>query len=133
MSISLAKGQKVDLTKGNAGLNQIMVGLGWDEASKGGSGLLGGLFGGKKEQDIDCDASAILCKNGRCEGKKDVIYFGNLKHFSNAVTHMGDNLTGAGDGDEEQILVELNKIPAEYDKIVFVVNIYQAVSSLLVF
>lgn len=128
MSVSLKKGQKVDLTKGNAGLNQIMVGLGWDEADKSGKGLFGGLFFGKKTQDIDCDASAILCKKGRCEGKKDVVYFGNLKHFSNAITHMGDNLTGAGEGDDEQILVELNKVPADYDKIVFVVNIYQAIA-----
>lgn len=128
MSVSLKKGQKVDLTKGNSGLNQIMVGLGWDEANKSGKGLFGGLFGGKKVQDIDCDASAILCKNGKCEGKKDVVYFGNLKHISNAVTHMGDNLTGAGEGDDEQILLELNKVPADYDKIVFVVNIYQAIA-----
>ena len=128
MSVSLKKGQKVDLTKGNAGLNQIMIGLGWDEVEKNGGGFFGGLFGGKKGQDIDCDASVILCKNGKCEGKKDVVYFGNLKHFSNAVQHMGDNLTGGGDGDDEQILVELGKIPAEYDKIVFVVNIYQAIA-----
>lgn len=58
---------------------------------------------------------------------KDVIYFGNLQHRSGAVKHMGDNLTGAGDGDDEQIVIELNQVPAEYDRIVFVVNIYQAV------
>lgn len=129
MSVSLKKGQKVDLTKGNAGLNQIIVGLGWDEAEQNGNSILGGLFNGKpKKQNIDCDASAILCKNGRCVNKKDVVYFGNLRHPSNAIRHMGDNLTGAGDGDDEQIMVELNKISSEYDKIVFVVNIYQAIA-----
>ena len=56
----------------------------------------------------------------------DVVYYGNLTHRSGAVRHCGDNLTGAGDGDDEQIIVELAKVPAEYDKIVFTVNIYQA-------
>lgn len=128
MSVNLQKGQKVDLTKGNEGLNQIMIGLGWDEAKKSAKGFIGGLFGGAGAQNIDCDASAILCKNGRCENKQDVIYFGNLKHGSGAVKHMGDNLTGAGEGDDEQIKVELNKIPEAYDKIIFVVNIYQAIA-----
>lgn len=75
---------------------------------------------------IDCDASAIICKNGRLMDNKDVVYFGNLKHNSGAVCHMGDNLTGAGDGDDEQIVVDLMRLPEAYDKIVFVVNIYQA-------
>lgn len=128
MSVSLQKGQKVDLTKGNAGLSKIMVGLGWDEVQpekKG--GLLGGLFGGGKKQDIDCDASAILLsEGGKLAGVPDVVYFGNLTHASNSVRHMGDNLTGAGDGDDEQIMVDLSTVPARYEKIVFVVNIYQA-------
>lgn len=128
MSISLQKGQKVDLTKGNSGLNKIMIGLGWDENEepKKKGGMLGGLFKAQK-QDIDCDASAILCKGGKFTDGQDVIYFGNLRHASGAVIHQGDNLTGAGDGDDEQILVELNKVPREFDKIVFVVNIYQAI------
>ncbi len=119
MSVNLQKGQKVDLTKGNSGLKTLVVGLGWDEAPRKFS-----LF--TKHEDIDCDASALLLKNGKLTGNVDVVYYGNLTHRSGAVRHCGDNLTGAGDGDDEQIIVELAKVPAEYDKIVFTVNIYQA-------
>lgn len=121
MSVNLQKGQKVDLTKGNAGLKTLVVGLGWDEAPRGFS-----LF--NKREDIDCDASGILVSaaSGKLAGAMDVVYFGNLQHRSGAVRHMGDNLTGAGDGDDEQILVELNRLGNDYSKIVFVVNIYQA-------
>lgn len=122
MSISLQKGQKVSLSKDNAGLSNVLIGLGWDEVKRS----KGGFFA-PKPQDIDCDASAILLKNGKFAGKKDLVYFGNLRHSSGTVQHMGDNLTGAGAGDDEQILVDLSKVPAEYDKIVIVVNIYQAV------
>lgn len=124
MSVSLQKGQKVSLTKDNGGLNKIVVGLGWDEMQTKSSGLAG-LFGGKK-QSIDCDASALLLTNGKLMKKEDLVYFGNLKHSSHAVNHMGDNLTGEGDGDDEQIAIELSKIPPNYDRIVIVVNIYQA-------
>ena len=128
MSISLQKGQKVSLSKESAGLGKVIVGLGWDEAKKGvGSGLLNALFGSSSMvQDIDCDASAIMLKGGKLKGSKDIVYFRNLKHSSGTVQHMGDNLTGAGDGDDEQIIVDLASVPAEYDKIVFVVNIYSA-------
>lgn len=121
MSVNLQKGQKVDLTKGNAGLKSLVVGLGWDEAPKKFA-----LF--NKQEDIDCDASAILIteSTGKLAGPIDVVYYGQLQHRSGAVRHCGDNLTGAGDGDDEQIIVELNKVPAEYNKIVFVVTIYQA-------
>lgn len=121
MSVNLQKGQKVDLTKGNAGLKALVVGLGWDEARKRFP-----LF--SKRQDIDCDASAILinAQTGKLAGTVDVVYYGNLTHKTGAVRHCGDNLTGAGDGDDEQIIVELNKVPADYSKIVFVVTIYQA-------
>ena len=122
MSVSLQKGQKVSLSKEHAGLSKMMVGLGWDEAQK----AKGGFFA-PKPKPIDCDASALLLKNGRLCDKSDIIYFGNLGHKSGAIQHMGDNLTGAGEGDDEQILVDLSKIPAEYDRIVMVVNIYQAV------
>jgi stress response protein SCP2 len=122
MSISLQKGQKVSLSKDHAGLSKVVVGLGWDEAKR----EKGGFFA-PKPQPIDCDASAILLKNGRLFDKGDLIYFGNLRHRTGSVVHQGDNLTGAGDGDDEQIIVDLSSIPAEYDKIVFVVNIYQAV------
>lgn len=121
MSVNLQKGQKVDLTKGNTGLRTIVVGLGWDEAPHGFS-----LF--SRRQDIDCDASAILINSnsGKLNGPVDVVYYGNLTHRSGAIRHCGDNLTGAGEGDDEQIIVELNKVPSDYSKIVFVVTIYQA-------
>jgi stress response protein SCP2 len=128
MSISLQKGQKVSLSKESAGLGKVIVGLGWDEAKKSvGGGLLNALFGSSSMvQDIDCDASAIMLKGGKLKGSKDIVYFRNLKHSSGTVQHMGDNLTGAGAGDDEQIIVDLASVPAEYDKIVFVVNIYSA-------
>ena len=117
MSVNLQKGQKVDLTKGNAGLKSLVVGLGWDEAPKKFS-----LF--SKQEDIDCDASAILIteSTGKLAGPIDVVYYGQLQHRSGAIRHCGDNLTG----DDEQIIVELNRVPADYNKIVFVVTIYQA-------
>ena len=90
-------------------------------------GLFGALFGSPSHQAIDCDASAIMLKNGKFTDKTDLVYFGNLKHKSGTVNHMGDNLTGAGEGDDEQIVIDLSRVPAEYDKIVIVVNIYQAV------
>ena len=121
MSVNLQKGQKVDLTKGNSGLKTLVVGLGWDEAPKKFS-----LF--SRQQDIDCDASALLinAQSGKLAGPVDVVYYGQLMHRSGAVRHCGDNLTGAGEGDDEQIIIELNKVPADYSKIVFVVTIYQA-------
>ena len=129
MGINLKKGQKIDLTKnGGAGLSRVMVGLGWDEAPQGSGGLLGALFGGG--QTIDCDASAILCG---ADGKvinpdvhKNCVFYGNLRDSSGAIVHQGDNLTGAGEGDDEQIMVTLNKVPQNIGKIVFVVNIYHA-------
>ena len=122
MSVSLQKGQKVSLSKENAGLSKVVIGLGWDEVQKG----KGGFFA-KKPKPIDCDASALLLINGRLNNKEDIIYFGNLRHKSGTIQHMGDNLTGAGEGDDEQIIVDLANVPAEYDRIVLVVNIYQAV------
>ena len=122
MSVNLQKGQKVDLTKGNPGLKRLIVGLGWDEAEK-----KVGLFGRKKGADIDCDASALVCgAGGKLLDKDDIVYFGNLKHRTGAITHLGDNLTGEGEGDDEQLIVELNAIPESYEKIIFVVNIYKA-------
>lgn len=129
MSVNLQKGQKVELRKSSGGgLSSVTVGLGWDEAqASGGGGLLSSLFGsGGAKQDIDCDASAFVCRNGKLAAKSDVVYFGNLTHSSGFVRHMGDNLTGAGEGDDEQIIVQLDKLPQEYDKIVFVVNVFQA-------
>ncbi len=121
MSVNLRKGQKVELRKNNGGaLRRVMVGLGWDEVRQ-----KRGFFA-PRPQDIDCDASAILCVNGRLANVADLVFYNNLTHRSGAVRHMGDNLTGAGDGDDEQIMVDLTSLPGEYDKIVFVVTIYQA-------
>ena len=122
MSINLQKGQKIDLTKGNNSLKGVMVGLGWDDATPQGGGFLG-MFKGATH-DFDCDASAILCDaNGKF---KDIVYYGALTHPSRAIIHQGDNLTGAGAGDDEQIFVDLPSVPADIHKIVFVVNIYDA-------
>ncbi len=128
MGINLQKGQKIDLTKGGGGLRQVMVGLGWDEAQGSVGGLLG-LFKSKPES-IDCDASVILCgPNGKIisnDIKQTCVFLGNLRHPSGAIVHQGDNLTGAGEGDDEQIMVNLQQVPADVDKMVFVVNIYDA-------
>ena len=129
MSISLQKGQKVSLSKDNAGLSKIIVGLGWDEVqqSSSGGGFLSALFGGgSKQQPIDCDASALMLKNGKLVDKSDIVYFGNLHHKSGTVNHQGDNLTGAGDGDDEQIQIDLSKVPVNIERIAFTVTIYEA-------
>ena len=121
MSVSLQKGQKVDLTKGNAGLRRVMVGLGWDAAEQ-----QAGLFGGRT-QDIDCDAIAFLLNSeGRIESSSDVVFFNNLRHMSGCVLHQGDNLTGEGEGDDEQIMVDLANLPAKYERVVVLVSIYKA-------
>ena len=120
MSVSLQKGQKVSLSKDNAGLAKVIVGLGWDEAKR-----KTGFFA-PKPQPIDCDASALLLKNGKLTNIGDLVYYGNLQHQSGTVRHMGDNLTGAGDGDDEQIEVDLTKIPGNVSKIAFTVTIYDA-------
>ena len=125
MSISLQKGQKVSLTKENAGLSSVLIGLGWDEAKRM-HGIMRGGFFSPKPQPIDCDASALLLRGGRLIEQADIVYFGNLSHKTGTVRHMGDNLTGAGEGDDEQIIVDLDQLPAEYDRIVIVVNIYEA-------
>lgn len=116
MSVSLQKGQRVNLLKEDgSALKRVVVGLGWDAVAARGA------------PNIDCDASAILCgANGKITRREDTVYFGNLKHPSQSVQHTGDNLTGAGEGDDEQIIVNLSDIPGQYEKIVFVVNIYQA-------
>ena len=115
MPINLSKGQKVSLTKENPGLKNIMVGLGWDiNAFDSGS-------------DFDLDASAFLAEaNGKCPSEKEFVFYGNLEHSSGSVKHMGDNLTGEGDGDDEQIQIDLSKVPENIEKIAFTVTIYDA-------
>lgn len=115
--ISLQKGQKIDLTKGNPGLTKIIVGLGWDTNKYSGG------------SDFDLDASVFLLdKNAKAGGIEDFIYYNNLVGGNGSVTHTGDNLTGAGDGDDEQIKVDLAAVPAHVEKIAFTVTIHEAVS-----
>jgi len=113
--ISLQKGQKIDLTKGNPGLSKIIVGLGWDTNKYSGG------------SDFDLDASVFLLdKNSRAGGLEDFIYYNNLVGGNGSVTHTGDNLTGAGDGDDEQIKVDLAAVPAHVEKLAFTVTIHEA-------
>lgn len=126
MGINLQKGQRISLTKENPGLKKTMVGLGWDAVQKSSKGLLGGLFG-SKQADIDCDASVLMLdEKDKLRGKENLVYFGNLKSKCGSVQHMGDNLTGDGDGDDEQIMVDLSTMPQSIVKLIFVVNIYAA-------
>ncbi len=115
MPINLSKGQKVSLTKDNPGLNNILVGLGWDvNAFDSGT-------------SFDLDASVFIADaSGKCPSDKEFIFYGNKEHTSGAVKHMGDNTTGEGDGDDEQIHIELNKVPDNLEKIAFTVTIYEA-------
>lgn len=115
MAVSLSKGQKVDLTKGNPGLSKLMIGLGWDTNRYDGGA------------DFDLDAAAFLVGgNGKVASDGDFVFYGNLKHASGGVVHTGDNLTGEGDGDDEQIKVDLSKVPESVEKIDFTVTIYEA-------
>ena len=115
MPIKLSKGQKVDLTKGNPGLKNIMVGLGWDvNAFDTGA-------------DFDLDAAAfMLGSNGKCPTDKEFVFYGNLEHPSGAVKHMGDNRTGDGEGDDEEMEIALADVPANVERIAFTVTIYEA-------
>jgi len=122
MAINLQKGQRISLKKEAPSLTRLMCGLGWDVVDR--SRGLNSMF----KADYDLDAS-VLCldENDQLKGNSNVVYFGNLSHQSGSITHLGDNLTGAGEGDDEQIIVDLPKIPTEIAKLVFVVNIYDAV------
>lgn len=115
MPISLSKGQKISLSKEAPGLKKIMVGLGWDTNRYSGG------------YDFDLDASAFLAGvNGKCTCDQDFIFYGNLEHPSGAVKHMGDNRTGDGEGDDEQIDIDLSMLPSNIDKIAVTVTIYDA-------
>lgn len=115
MPINLQKGQRVDLTKGNPSLKNLIIGLGWDVNQ----------FDGGAAFDLDA-AAFMLDENGKAPNSEDFVFYGNLKHKSGAVVHMGDNLTGEGDGDDEQIKVDLSKVPPNISKIAFTVTIYEA-------
>ena len=115
MAVSLTKGQKVDLTKGNPGLSKLLIGLGWDVNK----------YDGGSAFDLD-SAAFLLSGAGKVSGDGDFVFYGNLKHASGSVEHMGDNLTGEGEGDDEQIKVDLSAVPASVEKIDFTVTIYEA-------
>jgi tellurium resistance protein TerD len=121
MTVSLSKGGNVSLTKEAPGLKHVMCGLGWDARTTSGT-------------DFDLDASAIMVNTannaqhpgGQVLSDQHFVFFNNLKDPSGSVQSMGDNLTGGGDGDDEQIKVSLDDVPAECDKIVLAVSIYDA-------
>ena len=113
--ISLSKGQKVDLTKGNPGLSKLLVGLGWDVNK----------YDGQAAFDLDA-AAFMLGANGKVLSDSDFVFYNNSKHTSGSVQHMGDNRTGAGEGDDEVIRVDLSLVPANVEKIDFTVTIHEA-------
>ncbi|WP_137743133.1 TerD family protein [Robertmurraya siralis] len=114
-SINLSKGQRIDLTKTNPGLTRVIVGLGWDTNRYDGG------------QDFDLDASAFLTdENGRATQDLDFVFYNNLIHPSGSVEHTGDNRTGEGDGNDEQIKIDFSKVPANINKIAITVTIHDA-------
>ncbi|MDD1630100.1 MAG: TerD family protein [Methylococcaceae bacterium] len=114
MAISLSKGGNVNLSKEAPGLNKIVVGLGWDARATDGAAF-------------DLDASAFLVKlDGKVRSDNDFCFYNNKVVGDGAVQHAGDNTTGAGEGDDETVKVELSKIPADLDKVVFAVTIHEA-------
>lgn len=114
MPVNLSKGQKVSLTKDNPGLKKVVIGLGWDINQYD----TGGAF--------DLDASAFMLTDaGKVTGSGDFIFYGNLKHASGGLEHLGDNRTGIGEGDDEQMLVNLEAVPANITRIAFTVTIYE--------
>jgi stress response protein SCP2 len=137
MALSLKKGQGISLKKNENDLSTVTIGLGWDirEEKKG---FLGGLFG-KKEEEYDLDVIAFLCgadgkvqNFGGTEGGRstlvggDIIFFNSMRHHSGQIWMTGDNRTGVGEGDDEQVIARLNDLPEQYAKVVFVVQIYNA-------
>ncbi|MEV8321572.1 TerD family protein [Kitasatospora sp. NPDC059811] len=114
MGVSLAKGGNVSLSKEAPGLSAVIVGLGWDVRTTTGA-------------DYDLDASALLCNAlGKVVSDQHFVFFNNLRSPDGSVEHSGDNLTGGGDGDDEQIKVDLARVPADVAKVVFPVSIYDA-------
>ncbi|CAA9890670.1 Tellurium resistance protein TerZ [Candidatus Methylobacter favarea] len=111
----------MSLSKESGGaLSKVVMGLGWDAKKGGGGGLLKGVFGGGSSGAIDLDASCVLFD----ENKKvvDTVWFRQLKSRDGSIVHTGDNRTGEGEGDDEQIIVNLDKIPANVKALVFTVN-----------
>jgi tellurium resistance protein TerD len=114
MAISLSKGGNVSLSKEAPGLTSILVGLGWDPRVTDGA-------------EFDLDASVFICgENGKVRSDEDFIFYRNLVGLGGAVEHLGDNRTGEGEGDDEQVKIDLSKIPADVKKLVFAVTIHEA-------
>ena len=114
MALSLQKGGNISLSKQDANLQRILVGLGWDPRSTDG-------------QAFDLDASAfLLTASGRVRGDQDFIFYNQLRSADGSVEHTGDNRTGVGDGDDESVRVDLTKVPAEIEKIAVAVTIDEA-------
>lgn len=134
MAINLRKGQSINLEKDQFDLSSVTIGLGWDVTKKK-KGFLASIFSSDEDDDYDLDAIAFLLnKNGKVANigdKKleggDIIFFNNLRHSSGNIYHTGDNRTGDGDGDDEQLVVKLNQFGPQYDKIVFLVSIYEGI------
>ena len=117
MAVNLQKGQKISLEKEAGGaLSSVVMGLGWDVAKKK------GLFGFGRNQEIDLDASCFMFDDNN--HPVDLVYFGHLRSNDGSIQHSGDNRTGAGDGDDEQIAVNLARVPANIKALVFTVNNY---------
>ena len=115
MSISLSKGQKIDLSKASPGLTKSIVGLGWDTNKYSGG------------YDFDLDASAFLVgENGKVQNDLDFIFYNNLQGGNGSVVHTGDNRTGEGEGDDEQIKIDFSKVPNHLHKIAITVTIHDA-------
>lgn len=120
MTISLTKGQALNLAKTNPGLTRVFMGLGWDAVKKG--GFLGGLLGGGK-QEIDLDASVIVFDANK--SPIETVYFGQQTSRDGSIRHGGDNRTGAGDGDDEVIHVDLSRLDPRAAHLVFTVNSFR--------
>lgn len=115
MAINLSKGQKINLTKEVPGLKEAIIGLGWDTK----------LYDGG--YDFDLDASAFLIgANGRVNDDLDFVFYNNLEHPSASVIHTGDNRTGEGDGDDEEIIIDFAKVPENIAKVAITVTIHEA-------
>lgn len=119
MSVSLVKGQKLDLTKGNSGLKKVVIGLGWDINRYNG------------EDAFDLDVSAFFIgSDGKVTNDGDFIFYNQPSHSSNSIIYSGDNTTGDGNGDDETFVVELAKIPSNIQKVIFTASIYDGVNRL---
>ena len=114
MAISLQKGGNVNLSKESPGLSKVLIGLGWDPRATDGAAF-------------DLDGSAFMVKaDGKVRGDSDFIFYNNLKSTDGSVEHQGDNTSGQGEGDDEKIVVDLARVPAEIDRIPVSVTIHEA-------